>query len=56
MKQTLVDKVLGYEDGITKDEFLNAFSPLEGVNKWLLVCFFHSISKKNAAEEEIDLE
>ena len=39
IRADLQENIMGWEDGVTKDEFLSALN--FGIDKWTLVCLFH---------------
>jgi hypothetical protein len=46
--------LIGWEDGIVKDEFLSAFSNLrQPIDKWSLVCLFYHFDLDDAADETV---
>ena len=57
VRETLKDMLMGWEDGIVKDEFLSAFSNLDSsIDKWSLVCLFYYLDVEDVADEKVQLE
>lgn len=55
IRETLQSKINGWENGITKDEFLMAFEEY-GVDQWLLICMFHHWDFDDEIDEIVQLE
>ena len=46
-----------YEDGISKDDFINSFSNFDGaIDKWKLVCLFYTFDIVDGQDENVDFE
>ena len=57
VRQTLQTEVMEYEDGISKDDFINSFSGFDGaIDKWKLVCLFYTFDMVDGQDENIDFE
>ncbi len=56
MEAAIVERVMGYADGISKDEFVSGFASVDGTNKWMLISLFHSISQVVKGEDLISLK
>lgn len=57
IRETLQSMLMGWQDGITKDEFLDSFSKLrKPINMWSLVCLFYYFDVEDIADEVIQLE
>ena len=49
--------IMGWEDGIVKDEFLHSFGNLrDSIDKWSLVCLFYHLDYDDQADEKVALE
>ena len=55
IRETLQSKITGWENGITKDEFLMAFEE-HGIDQWLLICMFHHWDFEDEIDEIVQLE
>ena len=43
VRETLQAEVMDYEDGISKDDFINSFNSFDGaIDKWKLICLFYT--------------
>jgi len=51
-RETLQEKIMGWEDGVVKDEFMAAFGDF-GIDKWILVCLFHTMDGDDGIDETV---
>ena len=48
---------MDYEDGISKDDFINSFNSFDGaIDKWKLICLFYTFDVADGQDENIDFE
>ena len=55
IRESLQRVLPGWEDGVVKDEFLEAFGNV-GIDKWSLVCLFYNLDDKDTPDDTIQLE
>ena len=47
----------GWENGVTKDEFLSSLANLpDKIDKWSLVCLFYRLDYDDSADETVNIE
>jgi len=57
IRENLKEMLMGWEDGILKDEFLSSFANLrQPIDKWSLVCLFYYFDVDDVADETVHLE
>lgn len=57
VRETLVSCVVDYEDGISKDDFINSFNSFDGaIDKWKLICLFYTFDVEDGQDENINFE
>ena len=55
IRENLQRVLPGWEDGVVKDEFLEAFGDF-GIDKWSLACLFYNLDEKDTPDDTIQLE
>lgn len=57
IRESLQTMLMGWEDGIVKDEFLSSFANLrDQIDRWSLVCLFYHLDYDDTADETVQLE
>lgn len=54
VRETLQQELMAYEDGISKDEFINSFQGFDGaIDKWKLTCLFYTFDIIDGQDESV---
>ena len=55
IREELKSQIIGWEDGVVKDEFMSAFGNYD-IDKWTLVCLFHTWDFDDTIDDIVQLE
>ena len=57
IRENLQQMLNGWENGVTKDEFLSSLANLpDKIDKWSLVCLFYRLDYDDSADETVNIE
>ena len=57
IRENLQQMLMGWEDGVVKDEFLVSFANLrDQIDRWSLICLFYHLDYDDTADEVVQLE
>ena len=57
IRENLQQMLNGWENGVTKDEFLSSLADLrDKIDKWSLVCLFYRLDYDDSADETVNIE
>ena len=58
IRESLKERLVSWEDGVSKDEFMSVFETVDGEesDRWTLVCLFYKLDVDDVMDETIQFE